>query len=422
VEERTRQAPDWVLAGAVGALLVVGILMVYSSSFVVAHNEFHDDTYFLVRQLIWAGLGLAGMLAATLVDYRRLRRLSLVAMLGCIGALVLVLVPGFGIANYGAARWLNLGPLPSVQPSEFAKLAVVLYMADWLSAKGRDVRALTHGALPFTIIVGLIAGLILAEPDLGTALVVIVTASAVYWVAGANVLHCLVGALLSIAGVYYAISNVSFRQDRLKAFLDPWEHWQDSGWHTVQTLIALGSGGIAGLGLGNSRQKFYYLPNAHTDAIFAIIGEELGLMGTLFVLMLFCVIGWRGLRIAFCAPDTYGRLLATGATAMIVWQAMLNIAVVTNTVPYTGITLPFVSFGGSSLVASLAAAGLLLSVSRAVEPVPLRWRAIFAGAERAPRRQPAAFLPRRRPTPWARRARPTEPALRRRPLARARAR
>src|SRR5581483_7452716 len=229
--------------------------------------------------------------------------------------------------------------------------------------KGKQVGEFTYGAVPFVIVVGLVAGLVMLEPDLGTTVIVMATAISLFFVAGANLLHFLLGMVLAgLSGLWFVFA-ASYRVERITAFLDPWKDQQGAGWHTIQTLIALGSGGITGMGLGASRQKFYYLPNAHTDAIFAIIGEEIGIVGTLGVLLLFAIVAWRGLLAAYRAPDVYGRLLATGATCMITWQALVNIAVTTNSAPYTGVTLPFVSFGGSSIVVSMLAVGIIVSVS-----------------------------------------------------------
>jgi len=359
-----RRRADWALLGAVVTLLMLGAEMVYSASFVIAHNEFHDDLYFLSRQTLWVVVGAACMGLVARSNYHTWRRASTPIMLLCLAMLVLILLPGFGVTSYGAQRWLALGPLPAVQPSEFAKLALVLYMANWLARKGKQVGEFTYGAVPFVIVVGLVAGLVMLEPDLGTTVIVMATAISLFFVAGANLLHFLLGMVLAgLSGLWFVFA-ASYRVERITAFLDPWKDQQGAGWHTIQTLIALGSGGITGMGLGASRQKFYYLPNAHTDAIFAIIGEELGIVGTLGVLLLFAIVAWRGLLAAYRAPDVYGRLLATGATCMITWQALVNIAVTTNSAPYTGVTLPFVSFGGSSIVVSMLAVGIIVSVSR----------------------------------------------------------
>lgn len=357
--------PDYVLLGATVALLVISTLMVYSSSFVIAHNEFGDDLYFLTRHVAALGLGLGCLAVLARVDYRFWRNWSLVLLALSVGLLVLVLIPGVGLASYGSVRWLKVGPI-QIQPSEVAKLALALYLADWMARRGpRQVGHFANGMLPFLVIVVLVGGLVEFQPDLGTTMILVGIAGCIFFVAGANLLH--VGALASmgVLGVIALISRMSgYRQDRIAAFLDPWSDLQGHGWHTVQTLIALGSGGLTGSGLGNGFQKFYWVPNAHTDAIFAIIGEEMGFLGTMTVLGLYGLVTWRGFLVAFRAPDVYGRLLATGLTCKIALQALLNMAVVTNTVPFTGVTLPLMSYGNSSNVVSLCAIGLLLGISR----------------------------------------------------------
>jgi cell division protein FtsW len=276
-----------------------------------------------------------------------------------------------GSTAYGAQRWLKIGPIPLGQPSELAKIILVLYMADWLSRKGDQVRHFTYGSLPFAIIVGLVAGLVMLQPDLGTTLVVIVTAVTIFYVAGANLIHLALMAIPAFAIIAALVVNVGWRADRVAAFLNPEDDPLGKGWHTMQTLIALGSGGIQGLGLGESRQKHYYVPNAHTDTIYAIIGEELGLIGTMLVLVLFGILAWRGLAIASRSSDMFGRLLAVGMVGKIIWQAILNIAVITNTVPYTGVPLPLISYGASSLVVTMISIGVLYSVLRfRAEAVP----------------------------------------------------
>ena len=356
-----RSTPDIVLLMTTLVLVVVGVEMVYSASFVVAQSEFNDATYFLGKQVMWVTLGLAGMVAAATIDYHRLEIFSLAIIIATILALVAVLA--MGSHSYGARRWFAVGPLPPIQPSEFAKLALIIYMSHWLAGKGRRVRQAGYGFV-FALLLVLVTGLIMAEPDMGTSFVLVATAVCIFFVAGANLLHFLLVGVITAAGFMYLIVEVGFRNDRLRAFLDPWADPSNSGYHTIQTLIALGSGGVTGLGLGASRQKFFYVPNAHTDAIFAIIGEELGLLGAAAVILLFGILAWRGFRIAFRAPDRFGKLLATGLTCLIVVQALTNVAVVTSTVPYTGITLPFISFGGSSLIVSLVGIGLLLGISR----------------------------------------------------------
>lgn len=360
-----RPTPDLILLGVSLVLLVLGVEMVYSASFVVAQQEFNDATYFLSKQVMWAVIGFVALVVLMTLDYHVLEKVALPLMLVAVAAMLLVLVPGMGVESYGATRWLKLpGPLPPIQPSEFAKLALIIYMSHWLARKGARVREFTYGLIPFATILVVVTGLIMLQPDMGTSLVVVGTAACIFFAAGANLFHFITASAGGVAAFAYLVMSEGYRSERLQAFRDPWADPQDTGWHTIQTLIALGSGGTTGLGLGASRQKFYWVPNAHTDAIFAIIGEELGLLGTAGVILLFVLFAWRGFHIAFRAPDAFGRLLATGVTCMVLVQAVMNMAVVTNTVPYTGITLPFVSFGGSSLLVCMAGVGVLLSVSR----------------------------------------------------------
>lgn len=364
LEKLEARRPDYLLLASTIALVVLGTLMVYSASFIVAHNEFNDDAYFLVRQLVWVAAGGVGMLIAARVDYRRWRNLSLPIMFLCIASLVLVLVPGVGSSSYGAVRWLKIGPV-QIQPSEIAKLALTLYLADWLARRGPIVGELRKGLLPFAVIVGIIAALVSVQPDLGTTSIILAVAGCLFFVGGASLLHIAgVGAAGIAAGLMVLAHLSGYQLERIRAFLDPWSDIQGSGWHTAQGLIALGSGGLFGSGLGNGLQKYYWVPNAHTDAIFAIIGEELGLVGCVGVLGLFAIVAWRGFLIAWRGPDLFARLFATGLTCMLTVQTLVNIAVVTNSLPYTGVTLPLVSFGGSSTVISLIAIGLLLNMSR----------------------------------------------------------
>lgn len=395
LETLERRRPDYLLLASTIALLVLGTLMVYSASFVVAHNEFNDDAYFLVRQLMWIGAGTVGLLIAARIDYRRWRTLSLPIMFLCIAMLVLVLVPGIGSSSYGAVRWIKVGPM-QIQPSEIAKLAMTLYLADWLARRGPIVGELRKGLLPFAVIVGIIAALVAVQPDLGTTAIIIAVAGCLFFVGGANLLHiAVVGAAGIGVGLLYLAHLSGYQMERIRAFLDPWSDIQGSGWHTAQGLIALGSGGVFGSGLGNSLQKYYWVPNAHTDAIFAIIGEELGLVGCVGVLGLFAVVAWRGFLIAWRGPDLFARLFATGLTCMLTIQTLVNIAVVTNSLPYTGVTLPLVSFGGSSTVISLVAIGLLLNISR----VPT---SAVDEAEDAPAEVPPFVLPVARVHAWGR--------------------
>ncbi len=365
-DRSTWTRPDLVLVVVIGTLVLIGLDMVYSASYVIAHNnpEYGSDTYFLVRQIIWAAVGATLLLILQAIDYRVLRRVTVPLLTLVVVLLVAVLVSHFGHSAYGAQRWLRLGPLPPIEPSELGKLALVLYLADWLSRRPRAVATFGGGLLPFSLILATLCGLVVLEPDLGSAFVIAATAVSMFFIAGADIRHLALSLISGSAALVLAITGASYRSARIAAYLDPMKDPLGIGWNTLQAEIALGSGGIFGLGLGASRQKFYYLPNAHTDAIFAVIGEELGLIGTVTIVILFALIAFRGYRVALRAPDAFGALIAAGVTSWLVVQALINVAVVTATIPFTGIPLPFVSFGGSSLIVSLAAMGIVLNVSR----------------------------------------------------------
>ncbi|MEA2641677.1 MAG: cell division protein FtsW [Chloroflexota bacterium] len=362
---RIRHRADMGLLLAVGMLVALGIGMVYSASFVIAHNEYGDDTYFLARHLVWVTIGIVAMVTTSRLDYHLWQRFAAPIFFISLALLALVLVPGLATSEYGASRWFRIGSFLSLQPSELAKLAIVIYLAAWMTRVGDDIGGFTFGTIPFVIIISITAGLVLIEPDLGTTIVIVATAASMFFMAGANILHALLGGLVGCLFLLkFVIAGSAYKADRMEAFLDPWADPGGIGWHTTQTLVALGSGGLAGLGLGASRGKYNYVPNPHTDSIFAVIGEEIGFIGTMLVLVIFLYIAWRGLSIAFSTRDPFGRALVVGATLVISWQALLNMAVVSHVVPNTGVPLPFVSFGGSSMVVSLAAIGMILCVSR----------------------------------------------------------
>lgn len=356
--------PDLMIAVLVLTLTGIGLVAVYSASFAIGLNDFGNANYFIVRQVIGAVLGLALMVGVSRFDYHRLRRLSPLLLLGALLALLFVLLPGIGHQSNGAARWIRLGPLPPIQPSEFAKIAMVVYIAAWLAAKGDQVKQFSLGVVPFVMMVGLVGGLIIVEPDMGTFLVIVLTTGTMFFVAGASLSHIFTLMLSGVAGGGVLIAIEGYRAERLLAFLHAEKDPAGKGFQILQLLIALGSGGVRGLGLGEGRQKFFYVPGAHTDGIFAIVGEELGFVGAVIVIALFALLVARGLRAAFNAQDDFGYLLAVGVTCWIGYQATINIAGITRTLPLTGIPLPFLSYGVSSLVATLAASGLLLNVSR----------------------------------------------------------
>jgi len=354
---------DFICFFTVIALLSFGVVMVYSSSAVSAYVNFNDSYYFFKRQLVWVTLGIIAMLFTLTIDYHVWRKLATPALLVTIVLLLLVLVPGLGKVVNGARRWLGFSSL-YLQPSEIAKLSMVLYSSANLARHQEKITNFLKGLLPQLGILLLIFGLILKEPDLGTALVIGGTIFVLLFAAGAKLSHLISLGLVGVIGIVAAIILEPYRLKRLLAFSNPWADPLDTGYHIIQSLYALGSGGLFGVGLGRSREKFLYLPEPHTDFIFAILGEELGFIGTIAVILLFFLFAWRGFKIAIAAPDIFGSLLATGVTTMIVVQALMNIAVVTASMPVTGIPLPFISFGGSALIFTLAGVGILLNISR----------------------------------------------------------
>jgi cell division protein FtsW len=358
-------SPDYIIMLTVGVLVVLGILAVYSSSFALGLLEFGDANYFVFRQVFFALAGGAAVVVLMKSDYRQLRVLSPLLMLAAILGLVLVLVPGIGLERNGATRWISVGgPVPPLQPSEFAKLALIIYVSAWLAGRGDEVKQFWTGFFPFVFLVGFVAGLIMLQPDLGTTSVIVLTTLTLVYVAGASLTH--VAAFAGVASVAAGLLVLSgdYRADRIFAFIAAEDDPSGRGFHTLQILIALGSGGVDGLGLGASRQKFFYVPGAHTDGIFAIIGEELGFIGCAFVIILFAVLIFRGFRVIVRARDDFGSLLAVGIVSWIGYQTIINIGGITRSMPLTGVPLPFLSYGGSALMAMLAAVGILLSVSR----------------------------------------------------------
>ena len=364
--ETTWLAPpaiDRLLLTATLLLLAIGIVMVYSASSAVALARYEDGGYFFKRQLLWVGVGLAAMAVTVRMNVWGWQRLALPLLLAVAALLVLVLWPQIGVEVNGARRWLRVGGW-SIQPSELAKLAVVCYLAGYVARHGERVGEFWRGLLPPLLVSGAVMVLILAEPDLGAAAVIAMLTLTLLFVGRAKLSH-LGGLVLAAAPVLTVlIFSSSYRRQRLLAFLNPWEDAQGSGFQIIQSFLAIGSGGWWGLGLGESRQKLLFLPEPHTDFIYSVIGEELGLVGCLVVLALFVLFIWRGFVIATRAEEPFIRCLAVGLTVMIGVQALLHMAVVTGLLPTKGLTLPFLSYGGSSLVVDLAAVGILLAIGR----------------------------------------------------------
>jgi cell division protein FtsW len=346
---------DFWLAGAVFLLTCFGILMVYDASAVVAFRDFRDKYYFLKLQALWGAIGFLVASFLTIFDYRRFFHLSPILFLMTIVLLLLVFVPGLSVQAYGARRWLNLG-IFSPQPSELAKLSLVLYLSAWLSKKRSFSRFLVLVAIPL--------GLILLGKDLGTAAVALGTSFSLYFLSGAPWSHFLMLIPIAVLGFIALILRTPYRLKRVMTFLNPTQDPLGASYHARQILIALGSGGLMGLGIGQSRQKYEYLPESFTDSIFAIISEEVGFIGAMVMILVYLFVFWRGLKIAKNAPDSFGQLLAGGITSWLAIQTFINLAAMVVLVPLTGIPLPFVSYGGSNLVVSMAGMGILLNISK----------------------------------------------------------
>ncbi|MGH2512806.1 MAG: FtsW/RodA/SpoVE family cell cycle protein, partial [Candidatus Limnocylindrales bacterium] len=364
IVRRDTHAPDYVVLVAVVALTAIGVLMVYSSSAMQAYAGSANSFAVVGPQVVWGALGLLALIVMSRVDYRRLRLLSIPLYVLAVGLLILVFVPAFNRVVGGSARFLQIGPLPAVHPAEVAKLALVVYLAHWLATRGSGVRDLGRGFLPFLLIYLPLVLLVIAEPDLGTASVIALTGLVMVFIAGARLSHLAALGGLGVSGVA-AFMLHGYQLERIRIWLNPWQDTTGAGYHAIQSLLALGLGGIFGAGLGQSQiAGGIALPNASNDFIFAVIGEEFGLVGAGIVIALFIILAYQGVRISLAAPDTFGALLAAGITAWLCIQAFINIAVVVAVIPITGITLPFISAGGSSLSISLAAVGILLSISR----------------------------------------------------------
>jgi len=345
-------------------LLLVGcsVVMVYSASAVLAMNRFNQPYFFLIKQGMWAALGLAAMSIAMRFDYRNYRAPSFIWL--ALGVVLVALVAVlFATPINGSRRWFGVGGF-GAQPSELAKLSVIIFIAALLERRMDRVDDVPYALVPIGIVVGALVGLILLEPDLGTALTVLAIATSMVFAAGISYRYVVGAILCGLPIVYFILMGAAYRRRRLMAFWNPWSDPLGDGFQVIQSMIAVGSGGLLGRGFMAGVQKLFYLPEPHTDFIYAVIGEEFGLAGTTIVMACFVVIAWRGFRIATQAPDRFGAFLAVGLTTMIAVQALFNISVVLGLVPTKGIPLPFVSAGGSSLLISLLGMGILLNVSQ----------------------------------------------------------
>lgn len=358
-----RATPDLILIIVTFTLLATGLIMVYSASAIWAEYKFDDSFFFAKRQLLFAGVGIVTMFVFMNVDYWTWKKFAKVMLIVCFVLLILVLIPGIGNVRNGSRSWIGVGAF-SIQPSEFMKLAMIAFLAKYLSENQKNITSFKKGLVPSLSLVFLAFGMIMLQPDLGTGTVMVGTCIVMIFISGARISHFIGLGFVGLIGFVALIASAPYRIKRITSFLDPWSDPQGSGFQIIQSLYAIGPGGLFGLGLGQSRQKFFYLPEPQTDFIFAILAEELGFIGGSFVLLLFALLLWRGIRIALGAPDLFGSFLAVGIIAMIAIQVMINIGVVTGLMPVTGITLPFLSYGGSSLTLMLMAIGVLLNVSR----------------------------------------------------------
>jgi cell division protein FtsW len=348
------------------SLLALGMAMIFISSNVMAQAQYSDAYYFIKRQGMYAILGLVALFLGRSIDYHRYKPWVYRILLISLVSLVLVFAPGIGGKVRGAARWLRLGPL-TLQPSEFAKLAVVLFMASSLSRKQEKMKYFAIGFLPHMLVAGLFIALILKEPDFGTSVTLLIIVFIMLFVGGTRLTHILLTLSACIPMAVLMVLRDPKKFARILSFMDPWKHGQDVGYQLKQALLAIGSGGIWGLGPGQSRAKLFYLPDCHTDFILAIFTEEMGFWGFLLVLSLFAIIICRGIRLSLKAPDSFGSYLALGLTLMIGLPALINMGVVSGILPTKGLSLPFLSYGGSGLLVNLLAVGILLNISRQVK-------------------------------------------------------
>lgn len=361
-----RPSYDPLLLAAVLGLVGFGLVMVYSASAITAQDKLGDSFYFLKRQATAAGIGLLAMAVAMKLGYRRMARLAYPLLVVTILLLIAVVIPGLGTAAGGAKRWLRV-PGISLQPAEIAKVSWVIYLAYSLAKKREKVKSFSIGFVPHLGIAALLVVLCMLEPDFGSSVALLFLMFVMLFAAGAKLSYIVGMVLAAIPFAYVAIASSPYRMKRITAFLDPWANRQGSGYQVAESLMSIGSGGLTGLGLGDGRQKLFFLPEAHTDFIFAIIGEELGLLGVAFLISLYAVVIWRGLRAALNATEAFGTYLGLGIVSLVAFQACVNMAVAMGVVPTKGLTLPFISYGGSSLIMLMGAAGLLLSISATAE-------------------------------------------------------
>ncbi|RKH66864.1 putative lipid II flippase FtsW [Corallococcus llansteffanensis] len=353
---------DPILLCAVLALVTLGLVMTYSASAVLAQDKLGDSLYFLKRQLVAAGLGVVAMAVMMKLGWRRLARLAYPLLIVAIVLMVLVAIPGIGTTAGGARRWIRL-PGFSLQPAEVAKFAWLVYLSYSLAKKREKVATFSIGFLPHLALCGVLVLLCMLQPDFGSSVLLVFMLFVLLFAAGTKLSYLVGSVLLALPLAYVAIATSPYRMKRILAFMDPWAHRHDVGYQVAESLMSIGSGGITGLGLGDGRQKLFFLPEAHTDFIFSILGEELGLIGVGLLVALYAIVLWRGIRASLAAGETFGTYLGLGISSIIAFQATVNMCVAMGLLPTKGLTLPFVSYGGTSLVVLMGSAGVLLSLS-----------------------------------------------------------
>lgn len=352
-------------------LVVFGIVMVYSSSNMIALKRYGTSFYFLKKQIIWALIGMIGMLVAKDLDYRKLKKLSFPLIIISLLTLILVLIPIIGEEVNGARRWIRFAGL-SFQPSELAKLTLIISIAAYIAKRVDRMNDFVYGFFPPVVILGIFQILIMLQPDMGTAISIGVMVMTLLFIGGVKISHILSLGIFLIPFIAKILFDAGYRKKRLLAFIDPWSDPAGAGFQVTQSFLALGSGGLFGLGLGEGKQKLFFLPEPHTDFIYSLIGEELGFLGASLIVFLYLIILWRGIRISIRTEEIFGRLLASGLTVMIGIQAMVNLGVVTGLLPPKGLPLPFVSFGGSALLVNMVALGILLNISKNIDVVSFK--------------------------------------------------
>ncbi|MFH1782694.1 MAG: putative lipid II flippase FtsW [Candidatus Omnitrophota bacterium] len=344
-------------------LICLGIVMVYSASSCNAYEDSYDSAFYLKRHLINFSVGLVLFLLVYRVNYLRIKNYTKWLLAFSVISLLVVFLPGIGHEAGGARRWIKIGPI-GFQPSELSCLCLILYLADLLERKELFIKNILYGFMPPLVISGSIVFLVLLQPDLGTAVTLLTVSVLMMFAAGANMMYFLPFIGLVLPAFYFLIFKVPYRLRRIIGYLDPWNDAQNAGFQIIQSFLALGSGGLLGVGLGCSRQKLFYLPQAHTDFIFSIIGEELGLVATLSVVFLFCIFIWQGIKISATTKDMFGKLVAFGLTVNIGLRAIINIAVSTGAIPTKGLPLPFISYGGTALIMNMVSVALILSIAK----------------------------------------------------------